>query len=86
VGFPNYSEGKSIQIHEGKITGKSRCFGIDIFNVSARIIYGNSGGPVLNAKNEVVGIAFYGASNQEETDSKESGVIPIKILDKLEEI
>lgn len=83
IGYPNYSEGKSINIHEGKVTGKSRWFGIDTINIDANIIYGNSGGPVVNDRNEVVGIAFYGAPNLEEATRKESGVIPIAIFDKL---
>ncbi len=83
VGFPNYAPGKSIQIHEGRVTGRGKCFGIEIINVDARIIYGNSGGPVLNDRDEVVGIAYYGASNQEEADRKESCVIPIEVFDKL---
>ena len=85
IGYPNYSEGKSINIHEGKVTGKSKWFGIDTINIDAKVIYGNSGGPVLNDRNEVVGIAFYGAPDLEEASRQESGVIPIEIFDKLRE-
>ncbi len=84
VGFPNHAEGKSIHVHQGKVTGKGKWFGVDTINVDARIIYGNSGGPVLNDRSEVIGIAFYGALDPEEADRKESGVIPIEIFDGLQ--
>ncbi len=83
IGFPNHAKGKSIHIYDGKITGRGRWFKVKTLNVSARIIYGNSGGPVLNDKNEVIGIAFYGAPNPEKADCMESAVIPIEVLDKL---
>lgn len=83
IGFPNYADGKSIHIHEGKITGKGRRFKVKTLNVSAQIIYGNSGGPVLNDKNKVIGIAFYGVPNPEQADRVESGFIPIDVLDVL---
>ena len=83
IGFPNYADGKSIHIDDGKITGRGRWFKARTFNVSSRILYGNSGGPVLNDKNKVIGIAFRGAPNPEKSDSIESGVIPIEILDTL---
>lgn len=84
IGFPNYAEGKSIHIHNGKKTGNGRWLKVKTFNVSARIIEGNSGGPVLNDKSKVVGIAFYGAPDPEKADCIESGVIPIEVLDKLD--
>lgn len=83
VGFPKYIKDKTVQIHDGKITGYGHAFGTDAINISARVIYGNCGGPVLNANNEVVGIAFLGASGAKEADSNESGIIPIEKLDTL---
>lgn len=83
IGFPNYAEGKSIHIDDGKITGRGRWFKARTFNVSSRILYGNSGGPVLNDNNKVIGIAFWGAPNPEKADHIESGFIPIEVLDVL---
>ena len=83
VGFPNYAEGKSIQVSPGVVTGRGMWFEHDTISVDPRIICGNSGGPVLNAANEVVGIAFFGAPNAEEACRRESGVLPIEVLDDL---
>lgn len=85
VGFPNHIDGKTIKIHEGTIAGRGHAFGVETINTGARIIYGNCGGPVLDANNEVVGLAFLGAADSEKADSNESGIIPIENLDALRE-
>lgn len=84
VGFPNYAHGATIQIFEGKITGSKKWHGNDRLMVDSPIMYGNSGGPVLNDKNEVIGIAATG-KDKPETYSREVefGVIPINAIDEL---
>ena len=52
--------------------------------VDANIIIGNSGGPVLDANNRVIGVAAKGAASEadaEQTDKHE--VIPIDALNHL---
>lgn len=85
IGFPNHAEGKSIQIRDGKITHKSRWGNkkIEIINIDANIMFGNSGGPVLNDKHEVIGIAFWGAKDAVEVQQVECGVVPIDNVRRL---
>jgi S1-C subfamily serine protease len=80
IGFPGHAEGKSIQIRIGKVTHRSRWGkgNIKIINISEPILFGNSGGPVLNDRNEVIGVAFWGAENLTDVQHVECAVIPIE--------
>jgi RNA-directed DNA polymerase len=60
LGFPLHRDGSSVQIQYGHVTGESVWHGVPHFVVDCPIVSGNSGGPVLNERNEVVGIAVKG--------------------------
>jgi len=83
LGFPNYTPGKTIQLFNGKVTGKKPYKTIQRINVDAIIAAGNSGGPVFNEKDEVIGVAVSGSEAIEEALKNENTVIPIDALDRL---
>jgi len=85
VGFPNYAPGNTVHVHPGVIAGlKKSCAGDKRFNVSADIYKGNSGGPVLDVENKVIGIAVTGEDRPGLQPPKEEyGAIPIELLDVL---
>jgi hypothetical protein len=85
VGFPNYAPGATIQTYDGKVSGERLWFGYKRIVVDASIICGSSGGPVLNDKNEVIGIAATGKDKPDTYSHEvEFGVIPINAFDKLQ--
>jgi len=82
VGHPNYRLGDKPIISPGLITGFRRKSGITRFITNAPIVRGASGGPVLNASNQVIGVAVTGAETLSETANTEDlGVIPIEAID-----
>jgi len=84
VGYPAFAPGKSISLKQGRITSFLSKFGVRRFNISASIVAGASGGPVLNKQNKVIGIAVTGAAREESVDETDDhGVIPIKLLSHL---
>ena len=68
VGYPGFGPGKSISIKRGEITSFWMKSGVRRFNISAGIVAGNSGGPVLDTQNYVVGIAVTGADRDDSVD------------------
>ncbi len=84
VGFPNYNFGDEGSLIQSKIASFRNYAGIKHILVSNPIISGNSGGPGINMKGEVVGIAVTGAdkmSNANETEKH--GLIPIDAINNL---
>ena len=82
AGFPVQRPGDTLYAQEGQVT-QIRARPQRRFLVSAAIVGGNSGGPVL-AGDAVVGVAAHGADGWEETDPRKQdeafGVIPITRL------
>jgi RNA-directed DNA polymerase len=84
LGFPNYAPGNQCAVRNGEVTAFRTASAIRRILVDANIIAGNSGGPVLDAKNRVIGVAAKGAATEDgaaETDKHE--VIPIDALKHL---
>lgn len=100
LGYPNYGDGDSLYTLAGQIVQHRSHFMKNKFNketgklglkqertvISARIVSGNSGGPVVNTKNEVIGIASKGfdhLSPSSKDDSTAENII-VKIQDVLD--
>lgn len=82
-GFPQYREGNNITVSSAQIT--SLCVrqvkdNPMLIAITAQILEGNSGGPLLNSKNQVVGIAVKGTNSTSVTLNQ---VIPISYLKNL---
>jgi len=94
VGVPNANLGQSLSIKsgavnssisviEGQIDSQAVKSSIKRFNVSAPIIQGNSGGPVLDGNGFVLGIAVSGNNDGNKTDLTEfHSFIPVDALFK----
>jgi len=84
IGYPNYQYGDSGTIVTGVVSGFRMSSGIRIILTSAPIIAGNSGGPVLNSNNNVIGVAVTGADKMEKAQETEKhGIIPIEAINLL---
>lgn len=81
AGFPNYRNGDSGSLSPGIITGFRIVSSIRRILVNTPIIAGNSGGPAIDAKGKVIGVAITGADRMESSNGTENhGVVPIDAL------
>src|SRR5690348_9146926 len=80
LGYPLHRAGGSVNFEEGRVTNFSQWHNVPHLIVSCSVIRGNSGGPVLNAKNEVIGIAVKGQGTPKRFDNDDelSRVVPIE--------
>lgn len=57
VGFPAHNPGKSLSFAEGKIRSRFKRWAMQHYDITPLIRQGNSGGPVLDAMFQVIGVA-----------------------------
>lgn len=86
VGFPRYRDGDTVAIRAGSITQGRNYQGVPHFVIDADIVHGNSGGPVLDARNNVVGIAVRGVEvpGRFGQNDELSSFVPISLLRDIE--
>ena len=79
IGFPDYKHGHGPYINSGRIVQSVNRFNNKMWMIDIPILHGNSGGPVVNKENEVIGIATYG-SKKHDFSTPFHGFIPISSL------
>jgi RNA-directed DNA polymerase len=85
LGFPNYHVGDSVHVDRGPITQTRKYMGVPHFVIRPIIVQGNSGGPVLDKSNRVVGIAVKGlrTPGRFSTQDELSSFVPTSMLREL---
>lgn len=78
-GFPGFTDLRELHCSPGFITGKDRRNGEDIFLLNVPIYKGQSGGPVMNAEGQVIGVAETG-DDSPFGNKGAYGVVPIHSL------
>jgi RNA-directed DNA polymerase len=85
AGFPNYHVGDSVHFDGGPITQTRKYMGVPHFVIKPAIIKGNSGGPVLDTSNRVVGVAVKGQGTPGRFSKEDelSSFVPTTMLKEL---
>lgn len=71
LGYPNHAAATPVRIEAGTLIRIFPRSGVSYVEITAKIIEGNSGGPVLNEKYEAIGIAAKGISGPTKLPSAE---------------
>ena len=85
LGFPRHHLGDSVQVAPGPIIQSRMYFGVPHFIIQPAIIQGNSGGPVLDKTNRVVGVAVKGLNTPGRFSREDelSSFVPINMVKHL---
>lgn len=83
LGFPQYYIGAVPQIIDVKVVSiESNKYGTYDAHVDRTLVAGNSGGPVLNSRNQVIGIVRRGAPDRDDAIGLGSTFLPIQEMRK----
>jgi RNA-directed DNA polymerase len=85
LGFPNWARGNTIYRADGAISQLREHFGFPSVLVTAQIVQGNSGGPIVDVEGRVIAIARKGQRFVGDTDAdhEESSGILVSALHKV---
>jgi S1-C subfamily serine protease len=84
LGFPNFNLGDSGVVKRGEVGGFRMKTTYRRIFINSSIVAGNSGGPLLDSKNRVIGVAATGAEDARKEDRTENhAAIPIAALSNL---
>jgi RNA-directed DNA polymerase len=84
LGFPNFNHGDTGLVRRGEVLGFRVKSALRRIIISASVVAGNSGGPLLDSKNRVIGVAVTGADDaQSEHLTENHSAIPINALNYL---
>lgn len=78
AGFPHYAPGATLWEDTGRVVAHRHCMGYPRIMINVPTVTGASGGPVLDNRNQVIGIAAKGGDDVERAKQRnENSVIPI---------
>jgi len=64
IGYPSFGPGSSLQVREAKIVSYQTKSGVKQFVVDGKINQGNSGGPLVDMQDRVLGVAHKGGPTE----------------------
>ena len=83
IGFPKYYIGAVPQVIDVKVVSvELNKYGTHDAHVDRTLVAGNSGGPVLNSQNQVIGIVRTGAPDRDDANGLGSTFLPIQEMRK----
>lgn len=80
AGYPNHQEGDTLHVALGHVTGSSKINHLAVTRVSTSVIYGNSGGPILDEKGHVIAVAVCGSGTNDAPYTIHNGAIPARTI------
>jgi RNA-directed DNA polymerase len=83
LGYPGHHAARPIRIEAGQLIRSFPRSTVSYLEITPKIMGGNSGGPVINDKHEVVGVAVMGLNGKVELKTSEFLAVNIAELAKL---